>query len=296
MMHRRGGERSGSAAFVPRAAVLVRVGVFACAIALVWFVGGRVSGQSDPFLLGGGGVAAAEGETIRTSVAETFFMLRHPLTRKVEWFGTLIIWFLLLLSVSSLGLLGGMAWRHRRDEIVPMESVDRMRRLMREQRHQDVLRFAHEDRTCFGAVLRSALGESSHGYGAMIRAGEQSAEEETVRRYREIEPLNIIGNVAPMIGLFGTVYGMILAFREIVAAGGTPDPVQLAAGIGTALTTTFWGLVVAIPALAGYALLRTRIDGLTVEAARAAEEIVGMLRPGGAPEGGKAAAGRKGAA
>jgi biopolymer transport protein ExbB len=73
---------------------------------------------------------------------------------------------------------------------------------------------------------------------------------------------------------------MILAFREIVAAGGTPDPVGLAAGIGTALTTTFWGLIVAIPALAGYALLRNAIDGHAVEGSRAAESMLGRFRPG----------------
>ena len=62
-----------------------------------------------------------------------------------------------------------------------------------------------------------------------------------------------------MAGLFGTVYGMILAFQSIVSAGGNADPVLLAGGIGTALVTTFWGLVVAIPALMGYAVVRNRI-------------------------------------
>jgi biopolymer transport protein ExbB len=82
-----------------------------------------------------------------------------------------------------------------------------------------------------------------------------------------------------MIGLFGTVYGMILAFGAIVAAGGSADPVALAGGIGTALTTTFWGLVVAIPALSGYAIIRNKIDELTVEATIAAEEILNNFRP-----------------
>jgi len=82
-----------------------------------------------------------------------------------------------------------------------------------------------------------------------------------------------------MIGLFGTVYGMIIAFGAIVAAGGSADPVALAGGIGTALTTTFWGLVVAIPALAGYAVLRNRIDELTIEATIEAERVLQLFRP-----------------
>jgi len=114
----------------------------------------------------------------------------------------------------------------------------------------------------------------------MLRALARASEEYTADRLRRVEVLNVIGGVAPMVGLFGTVYGMILAFREIVAAGGSPDPVGLAAGIGTALTTTFWGLVVAIPALAGYALIRNTIDSLTSEATLEAEDLINRYQPG----------------
>src|SRR5690606_6952330 len=118
-------------------------------------------------------------------------------------------------------------------------------------RFDDAAAIAKQDPSDLSAILIAALGEAKLGASAALRAAEQSAEELLLRRLRRIEPLNIVGNVAPMIGLFGTVYGMIVAFREIVRAGGTPDPVSLAAGIGTALVTTFWGLIVAIPALAG---------------------------------------------
>jgi biopolymer transport protein ExbB len=113
----------------------------------------------------------------------------------------------------------------------------------------------------------------------MIRALEQTSDELLTRRMRQIEILNVIGNVAPMIGLFGTVYGMILTFQGIVASGGRPDPVDLAGGIGTALTTTFWGLIVAIPSLAGYAIIRNNIDSLTSEATLQASELVSHFKP-----------------
>ena len=108
---------------------------------------------------------------------------------------------------------------------------------------------------------------------------EQTSDELTTNRLRRIEYLNVLGQVSPMIGLFGTVYGMILAFQAIVATGGNADPVMLAGGISTALTTTFWGLVVAIPALAGYAIVRNRIDAHTTEATLAAEELLNHFRP-----------------
>ena len=127
--------------------------------------------------------------------------------------------------------------------------------------------------------MSGGLRQAPHGYEAMLRGLEQVAAEETTIRFRRIELLNVLGQVSPMIGLFGTVYGMILAFSAIVASGGAADPVMLAGGIGTALTTTFWGLVVAIPALAGYALIRNRIDELTIEATLQAEELVAPFRP-----------------
>ena len=85
-----------------------------------------------------------------------------------------------------------------------------------------------------------------------------------------------------MIGLFGTVYGMIVAFFTIAQMGGTADPVALAGGIGTALVTTFWGLLIAIPALSVFAVVRNRIDAAGSEGAREVEQILMRFRPGGA--------------
>ena len=97
---------------------------------------------------------------------------------------------------------------------------------------------------------------------------------DTTSMLRRIEWLNIIGNVAPMIGLFGTVWGMIDAFTGIVHAGGQPEPADLAGGISTALVTTWWGMVVAIPALAAYGFLRNRIDSLSAQTAVTVEELL----------------------
>ncbi len=116
---------------------------------------------------------------------------------------------------------------------------------------------------------------------AVIRSLEETADELTTARLRRLEYLNVLGQVSPMIGLFGTVYGMILAFQAIVTAGGNADPVLLAGGIGTALTTTFWGLVVAIPALTGYGIIRNKVDELTTEATLTVEELLNEFRPKG---------------
>jgi len=76
------------------------------------------------------------------------------------------------------------------------------------------------------------------------------------------------------------VFGMILAFSKIVEEKGMPDPSQLAESVGVALVTTFWGLIVAIPALAVYAFMRNRIDALTSESMMLAQTIISAFRPG----------------
>ena len=95
---------------------------------------------------------------------------------------------------------------------------------------------------------------------------------------RKIEWLSLIGNVSPMVGLFGTVFGMIKLFDTIVVAGGQPQPAQLAGGISVALVTTFWGLSIAIPALAIYGVFRNRIETLVSDAVIEAENIMPKIR------------------
>jgi biopolymer transport protein ExbB len=102
----------------------------------------------------------------------------------------------------------------------------------------------------------------------------ESLQENALELFRRIEWINIIGNIAPMVGLFGTVFGMIKAFNKIVEAGGQPGPDELAGGISVALVTTFWGLLVAIPSIAVYGVFRNRVESLVSEAALEVEEII----------------------
>jgi biopolymer transport protein ExbB len=213
--------------------------------------------------------------------AGAFFISRrtdHTGEQSIEWIGSIIIWFLLTLSVFSIGLIGMLAATNQRKSIVPQGVIDEVRNRLLGGKFRETLELTRHDESHFSQIMHAALREANHGFSAVIRALEQTGDELTTRRMRRVEFLNILGQVSPMIGLFGTVYGMILAFQAIVAAGGDPDPVQLAGGIGTALTTTFWGLVVAIPALAGYAVIRNRIDELTTEASLAAEEVLNQFR------------------
>ena len=217
---------------------------------------------------------------VERTFAEAFFIARRA-DGGLEVLGSIVIWLLLAMSVFGIGLIVSMAVANRRQTILPDDLVDRIGKPLDAGEYEKAIAAADADGSYFGRVMSGGLKQAPHGYEAMLRGLEQVAAEETTIRFRRIELLNVLGQVSPMIGLFGTVYGMILAFSAIVASGGAADPVMLAGGIGTALTTTFWGLVVAIPALAGYALIRNRIDELTIEATLQAEELVAPFRPAG---------------
>lgn len=106
----------------------------------------------------------------------------------------------------------------------------------------------------------------------------ESLQEQAQRLMRKIEWLNLLGSVSPMVGLFGTVFGMIKLFNSVVMAGGQPQPAQLAEGISVALVTTFWGLLIAIPALAVHGIFRQRIETLASDAVVELENTTPYLK------------------
>lgn len=221
---------------------------------------------------------AAEGEGTSRSFASAFF-ISYRADDKVEILGSLIIWFLLILSLLSIGLIGMMSLTNQKKSISPPGILEQVGGMLSSGKYKDALELTAQDESFFSQIMNAALRDASYGFAALTRTLEQTADELTTIRLRRVEYLNVLGQVSPMIGLFGTVYGMILAFQAIVVSGGDADPILLAGGIGTALTTTFWGLVVAIPALSGYAIIRNRIDEFTMDATLRAEEMLNQFRP-----------------
>jgi biopolymer transport protein ExbB len=215
----------------------------------------------------------AQGDARTTSV---FKMLLLP----DDALGVLITWFLVMLSALSMEYTGHLMLKYRRTKLLPDDTHKNVTDLLDGRRFREAIDLVARDTSYLGRVIHAALKEAGHGYGAMERAIEEAGDSQTTHALRPIEYLNVLGNIAPMIGLFGTVYGMIRAFDQLQASGGKPDPAQLAGGISTAMITTFWGLVVAIPALASYALIRNKIDALTSEGMLLAEEIISPFKPG----------------
>lgn len=225
--------------------------------------------------------SAAAGSSSE-SFAGAFFMTRVTHAngeQSIDPIGSLLVWTLLALSMVNIGLIGYLSLTNQRKNIVPTGVVSEVKRLLGSGQYRQALELTKKEQSFFSHVLYAGLNDASHGFAAVIRSLEQAADVAITRRMRPIELLYMFGQVSPMMGLLGTVYGIIFAFRVFVSMGGRASPALLAGGIGTALVATFWGLVVAIPALAAYSILRNKVDQLTMEAISSAEEMLGQFRP-----------------
>ena len=185
---------------------------------------------------------------------------------------------LIALSVVTIALTVEHCVSIRRSTIVPPEAATRTKELIDHRQYLEAVKYTAEDPSMMGYVVNAALLEAGNGFDAMERALAESLEDRASRLFRKIEYLHVIGNVAPMIGLFGTVYGMILLFASIHQADAFPPPQVVADKVSVALITTFWGLAVAIPALSIFAIFRNRIDVLTAECALAAERLLAVFK------------------
>jgi biopolymer transport protein ExbB len=192
---------------------------------------------------------------------------------------------LIALSIVTIALTIEHCLSIRRATILPPEALSRTRETIAGKNYVEAIRFTADDPSMMAHVVNAGLLQAPNGYAAMERALEETLEEFAARLFRKIEYLNIIGNVAPMIGLLGTVTGMILLFADIHAADAFPGARVVADRIAVALITTFWGLAVAIPSLSIYGVFRNRIDVLTAECALAAESLLRVFKPGGDGEG-----------
>ncbi|MEI7878844.1 MAG: MotA/TolQ/ExbB proton channel family protein [Planctomycetota bacterium] len=196
-----------------------------------------------------------------------------------EWIGSMMIWLLLLLSVANVVfIIIGANENARRSQLPDRAAID-MSELISAGRYQDAIKRAAAGEDDFSRILSRGLEHAPDGVEAMTHAAEQTADDLLAARLRGLERLNVLGQVAPMIGLFGTVYGMIVAFQTIASTGGAADPAMLAGGIGTALVTTFWGLLIAIPATSAYALLRNRAIAISDQALAQVDDLLAMFRP-----------------
>ncbi|MBT8339651.1 MAG: MotA/TolQ/ExbB proton channel family protein [Desulfatitalea sp.] len=193
--------------------------------------------------------------------------------------GGAVGYLIIVLSIVSLGLILDYLFTIRKSKIMPNKDITRLSQMIQNNDLKELDASNAINASFLSKMVTAGLRETNNGYQAMIKAMEDAGEALASRIARRTEHLNVIGNISPMLGLLGTVTGMLRCFNELAHTPGAIEPKQLAGGIFEALITTCLGLIVAIPSLYAYAFFRNRVDEYTAEAAQAAEQMVSPFKP-----------------
>lgn len=184
------------------------------------------------------------------------------------------------LSVYMVTLVAWMFSTYRRKVAIPSGLVRELESRLERRGYGQAYEILAADASPLGRVLLAGVRRLPAGLPAAQRAMELANEQVVMQMEHRTSYLATVATLGPMLGLLGTVYGMIISFGVIARSSASPDASDLAAGISTALVATLQGIAVAVPAIAFYALFRNRIARLSLEIQVAAENLLEQFLPG----------------
>lgn len=180
----------------------------------------------------------------------------------------------LLISFSFVAVLVMNLLSARRDAVCPRHLADAFEAHLNEKRFQEAFDLAKADESMLGQMLAAGMAKLQQGYDKAIEAMGQVGEEENMKIEHRLSYIGLVGSISPMVGLLGTVDGMVASFMVIARSTATPKPSVLAQGVSMALITTLVGLVLAIPAIISLALLKNRFAKLVMEVGQTAGNVM----------------------
>lgn len=187
---------------------------------------------------------------------------------------------IIVLSVVALAVIIENMVTLKRDKLAPPELIDEVQALFDEGQYQEAMELCENEPCFFTRIAGAGITKIGHQFEVIEQSISEMGDEESIRLHQKIGWLSLISNVAPMMGLLGTVGGMIKAFNVIASSGGQANPADLAKGISEALLTTMLGLIVAIPTSASFAFLRNRLVKTVIEVGAIVEDLFERFRPG----------------
>lgn len=195
--------------------------------------------------------------------------------------GGALMWGILAASVIGVGVFFERLWSLQRTRVLPRPFVDRIRALVAKRQTREARLLCEENGSSIALLMAAALraSEWEKDRASTKELVEEVGNREVARMDRNVEIVGTVASVSPLMGLLGTVIGMIQVFKEFVDAyqAGTVGPDSFAQGIWQALITTAFGLTVAIPMLLAYKFLQGRNDRLIVEMEEDAMGVVDLL-------------------
>lgn len=185
------------------------------------------------------------------------------------------IWPLILCSVLALAIIGERLWSLRHNVVLPKDMLNHAVQAYRQNGVTPQLLAQLAAAAPLGQILAAGLRQEKHSPAVMREAIEEAGHVVSLDLERFLTSLGTIAAISPLLGLFGTVIGMIEIFGSQSPSGS--NPLALAHGISIALYNTAFGLVVAVPSMVFYRYFRARVDALMVEMQMQAVKLVELV-------------------
>lgn len=199
-----------------------------------------------------------------------------------------LMWPIILCSVAALAIVGERLWTLHPQRVMPRGLLQKVWQLVENNQINDKVIAALQQNSPLGRVLAAGLANRHRSRDVLMERLEDTGRHVVHELERFLNTLGTIASITPLLGLLGTVTGIIKAFNAITQ-GGMGDPRMLSGGISEALITTAAGLLVAIPSLIAYRYLRGRVDRIVIEMEKDAIQLAdaveqAQLRDRGAVE------------
>lgn len=196
-----------------------------------------------------------------------------------EWFikGGIVMWPLLICSVVGLAIILERVWALQRKRIISATVADAIvKQTPSADWTEKLRRLCEGDHSVLGQLAGATLAHATMHKAENVEAVQAMARQIVSRMQRGLTTLSLIVEISPLLGLLGTVIGMVRLFTD-VAERGLGEPGAISQGIFEALITTVTGLAIAIPALVAYMYLHRRIETLVLELERHTNELLARL-------------------
>lgn len=188
--------------------------------------------------------------------------------------GGLTMFFLLLVSIGGVSVGIERALRLRRSVIAPLSLAEEADRLWRARKYEQLHQQAKANNSTLGRIIAALVRHRKSGHDNLNTIAGDIASRDLRRHLQKAYPLLVVATISPLLGLLGTVIGMIGAFSTIEALGELANPAAFGGDISKALITTGAGLAVAVPALTAYHFFKSRTLAMGVELEEIASELI----------------------
>ncbi|MCG8426288.1 MAG: MotA/TolQ/ExbB proton channel family protein [Chromatiales bacterium] len=184
---------------------------------------------------------------------------------------------IILCSITAMAIIGERLWTLRRSRVVPENLVAQIWQLYRKRQLTNAHVNTVRESSPLGRILAAGLVNRKHSREVMKESIEEVGRQTVIELERYLNTLGTIASITPLLGLLGTVIGMIKVFTAITTAG-VGNPTVLAGGISEALITTAAGLSVAIPSLMFHRYFTGRVDQLVLKMEEEALKMVEVMK------------------